>query len=56
MEILKNESLADKMTILSMCIDCTAAIHETKACELWKAMYNTALKVYDKCGEMEDKK
>lgn len=53
LDIIKNEPLYDKMTIISMIIDSIASTHNTSCLELWSVMYNTAFHVYMQCGEME---
>lgn len=56
LDIIKNESLPEKMTIISMVIDSTANTHNMSCLELWSGMFNTAIQVYKQCGELEDKK
>ena len=56
LDIIKNESLPEKMTIISMVIDSTANTHNQSCLELWSAMFDTAIQVYKHCGEMEGKK
>ncbi len=56
LDIIKNEPLEDKMTIISMVIDSTANTHNQSCLKLWSVMFNTAFHVYECCGEMEDKK
>lgn len=51
LDIIKNEHLQDKMTIISMVIDCTANTHNTSCLKLWSVMYKTAVDVYKCCGE-----
>ena len=56
LDIIKNEPLENKMTIISMVIDTTARTHNMPCIELWSVMFNVALHVYECCGEMEDEK
>lgn len=54
LDIIKNEPLEDKMTIISMVIDSTANTHNMSCIELWAHMYSVARAVYKECGELEE--
>lgn len=56
LEIIKDEDLYSRMTILSMVIDESCMEGTSSSRQVWKMMYETAMQVHEECGEIGGKK